>query len=198
MNRRELLKKTAFGAGIILTPTVLTAILNSCSSKPSLNWTPRVFTKEQALTVQSLVDMLLPKTDTPSALELNVDRFVDILIDVAYETSEKKEFAKELDDFNTKCIEEYNNPFQDCSFSERNEILKELESTSGKFASQVWGKQIEQQGPLTFYRKLKSIAITGYYSSEEVGKNILNYDPVPGKYLDCIALSDVGNAWTEG
>ncbi len=198
MKRRELIKKAALGAGMVLTPTAITTILNSCSSEPSLNWTPKVFSREQALTVRGLVDMILPKTTTPGALELQIDRFVDIIIDIAYDSSEKIEFKKELDDFMANCIEQYDSSFQNCSVNEKNEMLKHLESNSGKFASQVWGKSIEKQGPLTFYKKLKSIAITGFYSSGEVGKNILSYDPVPGKYLGCIPVEDVGNAWTEG
>lgn len=198
MNRRELLKKAALGAGIVLTPTALTVIMNSCSSKPSINWTPKVFTQNQALTVRGLVDMIMPKTDTPGAIELNVDRFIDLLIDVTYDTYEKKEFTEELDNFQAKCLEKNNTLFQDCSLSEKQEILNELEANSGKFSSEIWGKPIEEQEPLNFYRKLKAMAITGYYSSEEVGKNILSYDPVPGAYLECIPVSEVGNAWTEG
>jgi hypothetical protein len=29
-----------------------------------------------------------------------------------------------------------------------------------------------------------------------VGKEVLNYDPVPGHYDGCVPLSDIGNAWT--
>ncbi|MDB4293667.1 gluconate 2-dehydrogenase subunit 3 family protein [Maribacter sp.] len=35
----------------------------------------------------------------------------------------------------------------------------------------------------------------GYFSSEEVGKNIFNYDPIPGKFVGCIPLEEVRSAW---
>ena len=62
----------------------------------------------------------------------------------------------------------------------------------------VCGGNTREQEPLSFYRKLKGLILLGYYSSEDIGKNVFNYDPVPGKQLGCIPLADVGNSWTEG
>ncbi len=35
-----------------------------------------------------------------------------------------------------------------------------------------------------------------HYSIKEIGKNVLNYDPIPGEYLGCIPLSDVVTTWS--
>ncbi len=31
---------------------------------------------------------------------------------------------------------------------------------------------------------------------EFIGKNVLNYDPVPGPYQGCIPFTDVGKVWS--
>jgi hypothetical protein len=43
---------------------------------------------------------------------------------------------------------------------------------------------------------VREFALLGYYSSEQIGKEVLVFDPIPGGYKPCIPLSEVGNAWT--
>ena len=197
MDRRELIKKSAMAMGITLTAPSLTAILNSCSGSAPLGWTPKVFSDDQARTIAGVVDTILPKTDTPGALELMVDRFVDTMIDVGYSNEDKASFLEELSSFMTSCEDAYGNSFENCSPEEKNDILSEQEK-SKKFVRTVWGQNVRGQEPVTFYRKLKGLIMLGYYTSEEVGKNIFSYDPVPGKQIGCVPLSEVGNSWTEG
>lgn len=199
MDRRELLKKSALGIGITLTGPTITAILHSCSPATApLNWDPRALTEDQIRTVGGMADTILPKTDTPGALDLMIERFVDIVINVSYQENEQKEFAEQLNAFMVDCKTKFDKDFQDCSDEQKNNMIAELENNSSRTTSQVWGKNVAKPSTLTFYRKLKSLILTGYYTSEEVGKNILSYDPVPGQQLGCIPLSDVGNSWTEG
>ena len=49
----------------------------------------------------------------------------------------------------------------------------------------------------TFFHLIKELVLLGYFTSEPIGKNVLHYDPIPGRYDGCIPLADVGNvAWT--
>ena len=44
---------------------------------------------------------------------------------------------------------------------------------------------------------LKSVTVLGYFTSEQVGKNVLHYDPVPGAYDGCLPIDRVGRrSWT--
>ena len=199
MDRRELLRKSAFAMGVTLSAPAITSILNSCSpSKAPLSWQPKVFNEEQARTIGAIADSILPKTDTPGALELMVDRFVDIMVDVGYASEEKATFIDELNVFIATSKKKYGNAFEDCSDEEKSEQLSAAEKSSGQYVGTVWGTNLAEQESLGFYRKLKGLILLGYYTSEEIGKNVLSYDPVPGKQLGCIPLSEVGNSWTEG
>ena len=60
----------------------------------------------------------------------------------------------------------------------------------------LWGNKVKDEGEVAFYRQFKGLVLFGYFSSEAVGKNVLNYDPVPGKFVGCMPLSEVGSAWT--
>ena len=44
--------------------------------------------------------------------------------------------------------------------------------------------------------EIRKLSLFGYFTSEKIGKEVLNFDPIPGEYDPCIPLADIGNAWT--
>jgi hypothetical protein len=49
----------------------------------------------------------------------------------------------------------------------------------------------------TFFHLIKELTLLGFFSSEPIGRNVLHYDPIPGRYDGCIPLAEVGNiSWT--
>ena len=55
----------------------------------------------------------------------------------------------------------------------------------------------EEGQPQGFFRLFRSATILGYFTSETVGKTVLHYDPVPGRYDGCLPIAEVGNRnWT--
>ena len=196
MERREALRRTAKLAGTAaLTPT-LWSLLQSCKQQTRLNWSPLFLDDEQAKFISALVDTLLPKTDTPGALDMKVDMFLDKVFAEMYGESGQAQVVSEIASFNQTCKDRFGEVFTDLGEADRTALLNELEANSPKFVGKVWGTAVSQQEPVCFYRSMKSLAIWAYFSSEEVGKNILSYDPVPGDYLGCIPLSEVGNSWS--
>ena len=196
MERREALKKTVMAAGsAALAPTLL-SLLKSCKGQPRLAWSPVFLSEPQAKFISTFVDTLLPRTDTPGALDMKVDIFLDKVYANLYTESAQAMVVSGIDEFNAICNEQFGEDFADLNDHERAEILKQQERSSPKFNGRVWGTAVGHQQPVGFYRTLKSQALWAYFSSEEIGKNILSYDPVPGAYLGCIPLSDVGNTWS--
>ena len=47
-----------------------------------------------------------------------------------------------------------------------------------------------------FLIAVRNLSLLGYFTSEIIGTEVLNFDPIPGEYLPCIPESEVGNAWT--
>jgi hypothetical protein len=48
-------------------------------------------------------------------------------------------------------------------------------------------------GIYSFLTNIRSMTIWGWKESEEIGENVLWYDPVPGQQKGCIPLSEAGN-----
>ena len=47
------------------------------------------------------------------------------------------------------------------------------------------------------FELIRSATVLGYFTSEQVGRNVLHYDPVPGAYNGCVPIDQVGRRnWT--
>ncbi|MBQ4914735.1 gluconate 2-dehydrogenase subunit 3 family protein [Maribacter sp. MMG018] len=196
MDRRKALKKAGLIAGATITMPSMFSLLQSCKNESRLDWKPLFFTDIEAKTVALLIDMILPKTDTPGGLDVKADIFIDKVIAKSYDEEEQKKMRSDITEFNAGCKDKKGDIFIDLKESDRIEILKEAEASSGKYNPGVWGTHVGEQEPIGFYRSLKSMAIWAYFTSEEVGKNVLSYDPIPGVFEPCKPLSEVGNRWS--
>ena len=57
--------------------------------------------------------------------------------------------------------------------------------------------EASQKKEKSFFHQMRELTLLGYFTSEQVGKNVLHYDPIPGKFQADIPLAEVGNrAWT--
>lgn len=196
MDRRSALKKTGLLAGATVAMPAMISLLQSCKNEPRLTWKPEFFTKEEAHTIGTLVEMILPRTDTPGALDVKVDVFIDKVISRTYDQKGKQNMRYEITNFDNRCKEKFGTNFVSLDESKRDEVLEAEEKTSGKFNPKIWGTTIGNQEPIGFYRTMKSMAIWAYFTSEEIGEKVLSYDPIPGKYEACKPLSEVGNRWS--
>ena len=196
MDRRNALRKTGLFAGAtILMPTML-SLFESCKTENRLEWSPIFFSEDEAKTISSLVDTILPRTDTPGALDVKVDIFIDKVIAETYDQDGQEQMSFEISTFNEKCIDKFGRKFYNLKTDEKIEILKKEEKTSGKFSRGIWGTAIGPQEETGFYRAMKSTAIWAYMTSEEIGEKVLSYDPIPGAYESCKPLLEIGNRWS--
>lgn len=195
MDRRKALKNTAMLVGAALSTTTITSLMQSCKEQNRLSWKPLFFTDEQALNVSAMVDTILPKTDTLGALELNVDMFVDLMFEKTLSPEDKEHVLKGYASFESLCQELYGTSFYKMNTDEKAATLTKLGEQTNHFVPRVWGSKLEIQEPVDFYRWLKSFTLTGYFTSEEIGKNHLRFDPIPGGYNGCLPYNGE-NIWS--
>lgn len=196
MDRRKALKTTGILAGATVMTSSFLSILQSCKQESRLDWKPLFFEEDEAKFISSLVDMILPRTDTPGALDVKVDIFIDKMVANVYDEADQQQIKSDITKFNSDCERDFGNVFIELSKEDRVKVLQKKEKESGQFNKGVWGTAVGKQEPVGFYKSLKSTALWAYFSSEEIGENVLNYDPIPGSYKGCIPLADVGNKWS--
>ena len=206
MNRRDALKNLSMRLGYVVAAPTLLRMLASCTSEAKI-WSPVFLSAEEKYIVTHLVDIILPSTDTPGALDVNVPQFLDMMYkDIEKESKQKlfkhgarifiEKFKKM---FNVPVLEGKKQDFEklfavyfDISEDETQEILRQQE---------IKTNEVSREGMAAYllYKFLLSIryyTLFGYYTSEKVGEEILNYDPNPGVYNGCVPLEEIGNAWS--
>ncbi|MDG1570844.1 gluconate 2-dehydrogenase subunit 3 family protein [Robiginitalea sp. M366] len=196
MDRRKALKTTGLLAGATLAMPAALSLLQSCQGEAGPSWEPLFFTGAEARLVSALADTLLPRTDTPGALDVKVDIFIDRLLARAYPPEGQQTMREALAGFDQHCQDTAGAVFADLDNEARGQILQAAEQTDGQFGKSVWGTAVGEQQPMGFYRPFKSTVIWAYFSSEEIGENVLSYDPIPGAYRGCVPLSEIGNRWS--
>lgn len=196
MNRRDALKNTALMGGYAAFSASLVSLMQSCKEQVRLTWEPQFLSTDEAQLVSALVDTILPTTATPGGLDVKVDLLIDLLFAKSYSGEQQEKIVAEMNAFNEKCVSKFGEVFHKLDADQKTAILKEEEANSPKFGKGVWGGAVGPQPAVGFYRSFKALAIMGYCTSEEIGKNVLNYDPIPGPYQGCIPFAEVGKVWS--
>jgi hypothetical protein len=196
MNRRSALKRTGILAGAAMAMPTLLSLLQSCKQETRIDWQPEFFTENEANTISALLDMILPRTDTPGALDVKSDMFIDKVIAKTYDETAQKNIRSEIAKFNAECEQQFGEVFFALNTADKTKVLEAAEANSALFNPGVWGTRVGEQAPIGFYRSMKSMAIWAYFTSEQIGEQVLNYDPIPGVFEPCIPVSEVGNRWS--
>ncbi|MEM9548462.1 MAG: gluconate 2-dehydrogenase subunit 3 family protein [Bacteroidota bacterium] len=189
MKRREILKYTALLTGAaISTPLLLS--LESCKSENTKTVKSDqlyFFDKEQMELIGLIVDAILPKTDSPSATDVNVHLIIDQMVGEVYAVKDQNEYAAKFLSFSNHLMKQASEkPFNLLSTSQKEDILNKLSDSDNP----------EHKDAKEGYLSLKQQTIAYYLSTEEIAINFLNYLPVPGPYEGCISLESVGGkAW---
>lgn len=198
MNRKDFLKNTAATLGLAISASSMSALFVACAQEARLSWKPIFLKPNQAATIAEIAETILPKTKTPGANDLAVPQFIDKMVNDTFDKKGQEEFINGLETFENQCDTKYGKSFIELSQKEREEFLMIQESENPKSGMSLWGINLEPDAkPATFYKKVKSLTLFGFYTSQQIGEKVLAFDPVPGQYIPCMPLNGQ-NAWNEG
>ncbi|WP_291962518.1 gluconate 2-dehydrogenase subunit 3 family protein [Maribacter sp.] len=214
MDRRRVLKNMGMSLGyMVATPTLL-SIVQSCKSEPALTWTPEFLAQNEGAVLSKLVDIILPKTDTPSASEVQVDIFIDRFAKDVMEKEQQDFLKMSMSKFTNKALADSGKekvedltaedlePVLAASLKynkdEQAEMFKTINSYTKAIADGNTAELDDEVSRFAFANNLRGMTIWGYKASEYVGENVLAYLPVPGEYVACGDLQELteGKAWS--
>ncbi|WP_350289337.1 gluconate 2-dehydrogenase subunit 3 family protein [uncultured Croceitalea sp.] len=216
MERRSALKNMGMVFGYaVATPTLL-GVLQSCKDKvPYAEWIPSYFDKDKGYALAQMIDVILPKTDTPSATEVNVHVFIDEFAKGVL-PEEQQAFMKVLmDKFMNKVLTDAGKEslmdiegvdFEAALTKYLTKMSDEQEEAQGKAIGEYMeatmaGESAELNEDVAcraFAGNVRSMATWAYKSSEYIGEEVLAYLPLPGEYIACGDVEELtqGRAWS--
>ena len=214
MNRRKALRNMGLAMGYTVATPTLISIMQSCKGETVLEWTPDFFTKDQGAVLTKLIDVIIPKTDTPSASEVQVNLFIDRFVNEVVEKDEQDFMKMTMDHYINRTLKESGKEAPADLSSEDLEktlatALKVVKEDQTKMFAQIdsYNEALakgeapsldENVASFSFSNSLRGLTIWGYKTSEYVGEKVLDYLPVPGEYIGCGDLQELtgGKAWS--
>lgn len=192
MKRRTLLKTAAIILGGVSSLSVTSAVLAGVNSKADIK--NIVLSAKQKKYIEILSEMIIPRTDTPGAIEARVPHFVEMMVSDWYTDTERKIFFEGLLSLDNFCKDEFQIDFINASAEQQIIALEKAEEISEHYKPKdVVKKGDDEEKP--FFNKIKELVVLGYFTSEVGAQQELKYNPVPMKYDD-VDFSNVGRQWS--
>ncbi len=194
MNRRDALKNTfLLVGGTTISASAIATMMTSCQTGPDIGFTPTFLTEAEAQTLTAAVDVLIPKTDTPGAVEAGVSQLIDLLATNIFTEEDQKRLQDGIAQMNADSQEKFGSDFASASVEQQTELLTEYDQ-------QVFGPDADRNGERPFFGDFKQLVVSGFCESELGATQHLQYEAVPGDYSGCVPIEEVGRgvAWAEG
>jgi Gluconate 2-dehydrogenase subunit 3 len=196
MQRRELLRLLAAGAALpVLSPSLL-AHFQEAQAQVGSSYKLRTLGPQQNALVVTMIDLIIPATDTPGAKGARVNEFIDVILTDWATESERQAFLNGLAGVDKKSNELYGKNFVDASVDQQTTLLRAMDDAAmaahgnrrprhGNTIPEERDKQLQGN----FWDVFKGITIHGYYTSEIGFTQEENLQIIPGAYHGCVPLT---------
>ena len=144
-----------------------------------------LFSLEHMKVLHDICAVVLPKTDTPSAAELDVHGFLDHQLSVCYDKEQQQQALDIVEKVNSQSKGHFTKEFIALSDSEQKNILVALEAEQLGFSTQ------DKQA----FKTLKSLLVFGFFTTEIGATQALNYQAVPGGFKGSVSYSSLKKSW---
>lgn len=213
MNRREAIRRAALLLGGALSvPTILSAP-DSCARKAGPGWKPAALSDEELVVVSRIADILLPRTDTPGALDVAVPAFIDTMLKETYSPEALGHYLEGLREFDAAARGAHAQPFVQLGASQQQALVEQFLVTAiaeERAASLREHRDVEREvhnpeppaqhtelpsatGKRPFILTTRELTLLGFFTSRPGATGVLQYLATPGAYHGCLTVSQAGN-----
>jgi hypothetical protein len=183
MKRRDAIKNIGLAAGFAAISPSIFSMLQSCTTDAE-TWTPSYLTSDEKTVVTSLVDIIIPKTSsTPAATEVGVPQFIDKYILEVLNPKDQQITRAAFNKIITLLKPDNESQLSNLTSQQYKTLLDDHMFLNNETdPEREENPEMEGMTSSEFLNQLKWMTIYAYKHSEEVGENILAYDPIPTAY----------------
>jgi hypothetical protein len=176
ISRRAALHRAAALLGFALSPSLVQGVLRA---QPAAGGPRLPAAAERALA--ALAERILPRTDTPGAADVGVPAFIGRMFEGFLTPAERDRLTSGVAALDQACAARGGRAFADLDGAGQDDAIRGLAAA-------------QNESEREFLRLVRELVIVGYFTSEQVGRKLLRYDPVPGRYDADIPLAETGGA----
>ena len=181
MQRRDVLRflgTAALGPLLIgFSPQERLRVGRALHTRALISKSGQVLNADQMAQLRALADTILPKTDTPGALDVGAPEFFDLLLAEWYPEPERNEIVAGLNALEERCRQSYGKGFAELDPSNRSAFLTRID-----VARPTRGT------PEDSFGRVKDGLIFGFVTSKPVSELTRTTPIIPGRFDGCVPL----------
>ncbi|GHF01377.1 gluconate 2-dehydrogenase subunit 3 family protein [Thalassotalea profundi] len=187
--RRSFLKQLTGAIGAttaysLLSGNNLAIALAYNDNKELLDRIPLLFSKTQLITLASICQTIIPKTDTLGGADVDCHGFIDHQLFHCHTEEEQQNSLAIVNKIETISLQYFGHSFHKLECEIQTKVLNYLEMT--KHFSSIDSNH---------FKSLKALIVFGYFTSEIGATKALNYQAVPGGYKGSIPYNENAKSW---
>jgi hypothetical protein len=193
MHRREMLRLlSATAIGPVVSPDLFVMLRQA---QPSAEYRLQTLSPQQNELVVTIMDLIIPATDTPGAQGARVNEFLDVILTGWATPAEREKMLRGLGEVDHLSETLYSKKFVEASVEQQTALLRSLDDAvdwaqapqteeEDDDAEIAYDRRMRGQ----FFRVFKMVTLHGYYTSEIGFTQELKKEIIPGAQHGCIPL----------
>lgn len=149
----------------------------------------------QKATLAMLTETIIPRTESPGAIDAGVPRFVELMVFEWLNEAERRIFLDGFDALMVAVQQKYQRGFDQLPESTRVDILDDLERDASDSSWYAFGEIPVYVSDAPFICQLKELTIWGFFTSEVGGTQVLRYEAMPMEFDGHRKLDDDDSSW---
>ncbi len=154
----------------------------------------------QRRTIAAIAETIIPRTDTPGAIDAGVPRYIELMVSDWFNDEERAIFdaglAALMDDMDAR----FGKSFEQLPEADRVAVLEALEEAASdasyySFSADIFGG-FDSTNP--FIAQLKELTTWGFFTSELGSTQMLRYNAMPMKFDGAYPYEEGESSWSGG
>lgn len=189
MHRRELLTILGSAAAVGLVPRPLLAAGRRVH-RAIAGRTARFeyLSSAEGRAVTALADLIIPRTETPGAVEAGVPAFIDVIVGEWLDDAERERFRTGLADVDGRARAAHGRALAECTATEQTTIARELDDEVTRLREARRKDDRSASPDAHVFAMMKSLTVFGYHTSQVGFTQDLKAQLIPGRYIGCAVV----------
>ncbi|MFD0796153.1 gluconate 2-dehydrogenase subunit 3 family protein [Maribacter chungangensis] len=189
MKRKTFIHRLTLGTGGLLAVPSL-SLMQGCEYRP----TPRTTLSEADIPLlDEIGEAIIPTTaDSPGAKAVNIGAYMLLMYQDCMPAEEQGIFLEGLNDLDARAAKTFSSAFESAKAEDKLALLQTLQVEAEAYYEEREG---QEKIPPHYFQQLKSLTLSGYFTSEIGMTQAREYLPLPGKFEACIQYEKGTKVW---
>lgn len=200
LNRRELIQNSTLALGAFFSSQTLLALADTATTKT----TKTFLDKNDRLVLAQISEIIMPRTDTPGAIDVGVPDKMDEIFARVLNSQEQQKVKDGFVALDQVCKVIHKKSFLALDSSNQIAFVKTLNLNFVKAGSsdarliEDYQSKIDKtqiQKAIDLFAIVKELTLVIFFRSEPGATKVLQYVAIPGRFNGCVPLKEIGRAW---